>query len=192
VQSVYNIDISFALTLSTTGIALTTNNSGLLTPVTSPILGSTWDLSNLATHNAIEHDASLTRNDLAQGDNNDMQPALLQALLDDADGDTLNFDSLAKSRARREEESLEYGSGVPLPVQAHTLAFGEASLLLQAMGKPVNGGSDYAAKKSDVHTWISDERLPDGWVRPSVPITLAGTTLIATEIQNLASKYRAA
>jgi hypothetical protein len=191
VESIYNIDLSFALTLSTSGIALTTNDSGLLTPVTSPILGSTWDLSYLATHNAIEHDASLTRNDLAQGNNNDMQPALLQALLDDADGETLTLASLAKSRARREEESLEYGSGVPLSPQAHLLAFGEAALLLQTIGTPVNG-SDFAANKSDVSTWIAEERLPDGWVRPSVPITLAGTTLIATEIQSLAPTYRKA
>lgn len=191
-QAVYNVDISFALTLATSGIALTTNDSSILTPLTSPILGSTWDLSNLATHNAIEHDASLTRNDLAQGNNNIMQPALLQALLDDADGDALTFDSLAKSRARREQESLDHGSGIPLSPQAHTLAFGEAALLLQTIGVPVSGGADYAAKKSNVHTWIADERLPEGWVRPAVPITLVGTTLIATEIQGLAPKFRRA
>jgi hypothetical protein len=192
VQSVYNIDPSFALTLSTSGIALTTNDSGLLTPVTSPILGSTWNLANLATHNAIEHDASLTRNDLAQGNNNDMQPTLLQALLNDADGDVLTIDSLAKSRARREMESLQYGSGIPLSVQAHTLAFGEAALLLQVIGTPVDGGDDFMAKKSDIQTWIAEERLPDGWKRPTLPITLAGTTLLATKIQGIVPKFRAA
>jgi hypothetical protein len=187
VQSVYNIDPSFALTLSTTGIALTTNDSGLLTPVTSPILGSTWDLSYLATHNAIEHDASLTRNDLAQGNNNDMQPTLLQALLNDAVGETLSMASLAKSRARRAQESLDYGSGVPLLPQGELLAFAEASLLLQTIGTPVNGGSDFAANKSDIATWIAEERLPDGWAPPTLPITLAGTSLIATKIQTLPS-----
>jgi hypothetical protein len=192
VQSIYNIDPSFALTLSTSGIALTTNSSGLLTPVTSPILGTTWSLDNLAIHNAIEHDASLTRNDLAQGDNNDMQPVLLQALLADADGDVLTLESLAKSRARREAESLEYGSGIPLSVQAHTLAFGEAALLLQVIGTAVEGGADWSAKKNDVQTWIAEERLPDGWERPGLPITLAGTTLIANEIQGLTPKYRVA
>jgi hypothetical protein len=149
-------------------------------------------LSNLALHNAIEHDGSLTRNDLAQGDNNSMQPTLLQKLLDDADGDSLTSDSLAKSRVRREEESLDYGSGIPLPVQAQTLAFAEASLLLQTIGTPINGGQDYAVKKSDLQVWISEERLPDGWKPPALPITLAGTTLLSTRILALAPKYRAA
>jgi hypothetical protein len=141
-------------------------------------------------HNAIEHDASLTRNDLAQGNNNNMQPALLQALLDDADGDALTLDSLAKSRARREAESLAHGSGIPLSLKAHTLAFGEAALLLQVLGMPMNASSDFAAKKTDVQTWIGEERLPDGWMRPVTPITLAGTTLIATKIQTIAPAHR--
>jgi hypothetical protein len=127
----------------------------------------------------------LTRNDFAQGDNSNMQPALLQALLDDADGDGLTIASLAKSRARREQESLTSGSGIPLPLVAHTLAFAEAARLLQVLGTPVNGGSDFLAKKSDVQTWFAEERLPDGWKPPSVPINLAGTTLLATEIQGL-------
>jgi Peroxidase, family 2 len=192
VQSIYNIDPTFALTLSTSGIALTANTSGLLTPFTSPILGATWTLANLATHNAIEHDASLTRNDLAQGDNTNLQPALLQALLDDAPSDTLSLASLARSRARRAAESLAHGSGAPLPPQSYLLAFGEAALLLQVMGVPVDGGQDFAASKTDVRTWIAEERLPDGWRRPDLPITLAGTTLIAEKIQALAAQYGAA
>jgi len=152
--------------------------------VVSPLLGSSWDLSKLDLHNAIEHDASLTRNDFAQGDNYDMQLPLLQALLDDADGDYLTVASLAKSRARREQESLAVGSGVPLPVQATVLAFGESALLLQIMGKTING--ELQAAKSDVWTWFNEERLPDGWKPPLLPVNLAGTTLIATQIQALA------
>jgi hypothetical protein len=100
-----------------------------------------------------------------------VRPALLQALLDD-DEDTLTLDSLSKSRARREAKSLEHGSGIPLSVLAHTLAFSEAALLLRVLGTPVNAGSDLAANKNDMRTWIGEERLPDGWVRPTIPITL--------------------
>jgi hypothetical protein len=189
ITSVYNIDPTFALTLATGALSLTNNATGLLSSFTAP-LTATIDLNQLDKHNAIEHDASLTRNDEAQGDNNSVQPALVAALLADATGDYVTVDSLAKSRARREQQSLTQGSKQQLSTTALMLAYGESALLLQALGSPPAGGTQYQAKKADVQTWLGNERLPEGWTKPFLPITLAGTTALAGNIWTASQKFR--
>jgi hypothetical protein len=138
----------------------------------------TIELSDLNKHDTIEHDASLTRNDVGQGDNHSLQPKLLQALLDDAEGDYITVDSLIKSRNRREEAS-EAAGGVPLDFRKGILAYGESALLLQALGGL--GPQDGMAPKKAVQQWIGEERLPDGWKKPK-QMTIAGTTELIGKI----------
>jgi hypothetical protein len=185
--SAYNVEPSFALTLAGGALSLTNNASGLAA-LTAPVT-STIDLNQLSKHDVIEHDASLTRHDDAQGDNNSIQPKLVEALLADVQGDYITADSLAKTRARREQESMTQGSKKALGTTALMLAYGEAALLLQALGVPVNG-TDWRAKKSDVRTWLGEEKLPEGWTKPPLQITMAHTTSMAGDIYKLSQKYR--
>ncbi|KAK4163945.1 Chloroperoxidase [Cladorrhinum sp. PSN259] len=73
----------------------------------------TFDLVDARRHNVVEHDRSLTRLDFRQGDNYSLQPAMLQALLDDAEGGPVTLKTLAKTYNRRKKEHKESG-GQPL------------------------------------------------------------------------------
>ncbi|KAI9854588.1 MAG: hypothetical protein M1813_000939 [Trichoglossum hirsutum] len=80
-----------------------------LTSIILPSVGkpgaTTFDLTDLRKHNAIEHDISLTRHDLAQGDNYTFQPEMLEALLKDTGDEPATAKTFAKSRIRRTKES---------------------------------------------------------------------------------------
>ncbi|KAF2398698.1 Cloroperoxidase [Trichodelitschia bisporula] len=172
IQSVYNIDPTLASTLSA-GVSQV-----------APPGASAIDLADLNTHDKIEHDASLTRLDFAQGDNHNVQPKLVDALIADAANGSITIESLGRSRARREAESKAAGQKA-LGVQATTLAYGEAALLLLAMGKEGASGV-VAAAPADVRAWVGEERLPEGYTRPVKAITSSG--LLGTAGRILAAK----
>lgn len=74
----------------------------------------TFDLIDMRRHNAIEHDASMTRLDARQGDNYTFQPFMLQAMFNDAKGGPITVRTLAKSYNRRKAERKADG-GEPVP-----------------------------------------------------------------------------
>jgi len=177
-NEVYNVDPSFAQTLATNAL------QGVPHVEAGP---NALNLADLNKHDVIEHDASLTRNDAIQGDNHSVQPGLVQALLDDAQGDYLTVSSLAKSRARRDADSKKAGSP-SLGVKMQTLANGEAALILQVLGHlGGKGAGDYQVPKSAAKQWLLDERLPDGWKRPPQQISLASTTGLAARVVAITS-----
>lgn len=154
----------------------------------NPWTATSLDLDHLNKHDAIEHDASLSRRDFSEGDNHSLQPDLIDALLNDGEGDSLTVASLAKSRARREKESQAKGAKA-LSSTAQTLAYGEAALLLQAMGVSDATGN-LKAPKAAVKTWFRDEKLPDGYVKPAKAIGFSSTSTLATTIQNMAKALK--
>ena len=70
----------------------------------------TFDLVDTRRHNVIEHDSSFTRLDFHQGDNYTFQPAMLEAMIADADGGPVTLKSLAKTFKRRDQESRAAGA----------------------------------------------------------------------------------
>lgn len=70
----------------------------------------TFDLVNTRKHNVIEHDSSFTRLDFQEVDNYTFRPHMLQAMLDDADGQTVTLRSLARTFIRRGKESKAAGA----------------------------------------------------------------------------------
>jgi len=181
IQNIYNVDSFLGYTLGHLSIPLVENNT---------LTATTLDLDHLNLHDAIEHDASLSRNDFSQGDNHSLQPELLEALLNDAEGDSLTAESLAKSRARREKESVAKGAP-PLGTKASSLAYGESALLLQAFGVPSNDAvGKLKASKAAVKTWFRDEKLPAGYVKPANPISFTSTSSLSNSIQSLAKQYK--
>ena len=161
IMDVYNLDAPLAGILSNGAISLTGDPGA-----------SSIDLENLDRHNKIEHDASLTREDVVQGDNHSMQPQLLQAFLDDAgqNGEPITVDTIAKTRKRREAESGADGSPGLDPFRTF-LAYGESALLLQALGPlSSNDPLNPMVPQDALKQWIGDERLPDGWKKPDLII----------------------
>lgn len=94
-----------ALHMSKTASAATTN---VLKPLVRK--DGTFDLVDTRKHNVVEHDASFTRLDFHEGDNYTFQPYMLQAMLDDADGQTVTLRSLARTFIRRRKESKAAGA----------------------------------------------------------------------------------
>lgn len=173
-MNTYNIDSVFGYLLSHGGV-----------PLVSSITAKSINLEDLSQHDAIEHDASLTRDDAKSGDNHSLQPALLQALLDDAQGDFLTTESLAKSRARREKDSLSKGNP-KLGFKQNTLAYGEAALLLQALGKREDA-TNWRIKKVDAKAWFGEEKLPEGYVKPAKAISLSDAVSLSNALQKMAA-----
>ncbi|KAF3910173.1 Chloroperoxidase [Orbilia brochopaga] len=83
-----------------------------LTTALKPLLrpDGTFDLIDTRRHNVIEHDASFTRLDFHQGDNYTVQPQMVQAILDDAEGGDVTLRTLAKTFVRRRRESKKDGA----------------------------------------------------------------------------------
>ncbi|KAH7319976.1 Chloroperoxidase [Stachybotrys elegans] len=132
------------------------------------------DLAGLGAHNITEHDASLTRLDAAEGDPLRLNLDLLEALLADADGDSLTIQSLGRSRARVHARS----GGNPLPGTMNSQANFEATALLATVPHdPEWAPEDYLelrAPKDLVRVWFTEERFPVelGWRTPRHVLTL--------------------
>jgi hypothetical protein len=177
-MGVYNLDIVL-VNLFTHGGNLIVQNTTI-----EGIVKGTVDLSDYDKHGAIEHDGSLSRLDFSQGDNVSFQPKLLAQLLDDSDSDSLTIDSLAKSRARREADMAARGNP-PLDGKGTFIAYGEAALILETFGKGTN-----QAAKNDVDTFFTQERLPDGYEKPTELVSLSSTMAISAQIQAAAALHR--
>jgi hypothetical protein len=170
-NDVYNVDTSFASTLAKQGLTAVPH-----------VLATSLDLHDLLKHDAIEHDASLVHADASTGDALTPQPALLEALLADAEGDYITITSIARTRRRREEESVKIGNP-PLSAFLSTLAHGESALLLQVLGQfGPSGAGEYAVPKAAARQWLLEERLPDGFKKPQNAITLGRTGILSAQI----------
>jgi cytochrome bd-type quinol oxidase subunit 1 len=123
-------------------------------------------------HNFIEHDASLTRLDARQGDNYTFQPAMLQALFDDAGGGPVTVKTLAKSYNRRKRERKADG-GVALPWNLWLVNIVQTVSFLNT--------ADTGGKLSHevMKTFYEEERIPDVILNNHKTRTLTGLMIYA-------------
>lgn len=121
-------------------------------------------LDQLARHNVVEHDVSLTRRDIGQGDNLSPQPDLIQALLDSSsDGKVLTAQDLAGYRIRRIEQQQKDNAKLGYGAAQHQVACGEIALILNVFGDGKKMDCEYA------RAFFQEERLPlkEGWKKRS-------------------------
>jgi hypothetical protein len=125
------------------------------------------DLEQTNVHGKTEHDASITRLDLSQGDNLHVQVHLVQQFLDDSVPlayPYLNTSSVGRTRVRRERESLALGNP-PLADIFFTGAQGEAALILLIFGEdkgPVTARNADSRRipKERLRSWLINEKFP--------------------------------
>lgn len=132
---------------------------------------TTLDLSALALHGFLEHDASLTRRDARDGDASAIVPPLVEQLLAmSEDGRTLTLEDLAAAHQLRMTQSAAGGHEVPL--EAGVLGTIEAALLYKLLLR------DGSVALADVRELVETERLPAS----AVPGKLGLGSLLATTV----------
>jgi hypothetical protein len=140
------------------------------------------DLEDLARHNVIEHDASLTRaNAIPNGRyapvNADKE--LLQNILDTSPNpDVITFDDLVTARANRDKTLIR-----PLSKVHSIIAQGEVALTVQTLGDHEGN-----IPKRYIQEWFGNDQLPSGWVKPTIAIGLWSTSRIANWVGELIKK----
>lgn len=120
------------------------------------------NLDDLAAHNVIEHDISLTRLDFAQGDNCSAQPQLIEDLLaSSSDGKTITMDDFAQLRRRRYSQQKKDNSKLEFGAFQNQIACGEVALILSVFGNGKEVPVEY------VKTFFQHARLPrdEGWLK---------------------------
>jgi hypothetical protein len=141
----------------------------------------TIDLEDLARHNYIEHDASLTRAN-ARPDGlyapTAVDEKLLQNLLNASNRDFLTFEDLVRVRALR-DQTLK----VPLSKFHGAISRGEVAFTVQTLGD-----DEGRISKQFIREWFGDERIPEGWSRPVTAMGFLSTTRIANRVAELVSK----
>ncbi|RLN38364.1 hypothetical protein BBO99_00006239 [Phytophthora kernoviae] len=135
------------------------------------LVPDTFSLDYLATHNVIEHDASLIHDDeYFGGDPAKVDNKLASDLLErgEASG-KLGVTELAAARKARLADSIATNPNVTFGTTQQTLAYTEASILLLGFGAKTNESVSLDVARS----FLVDEKIPNGWARASSAITVA-------------------
>jgi hypothetical protein len=120
----------------------------------------------MRTHNVPEHDRSFTRLDFRQGDNYTFQPAMLQALLDNAGAGPVTIQTLDKTYVRRAKECKR--SGAP------SLAFSLWVVNLIQTISFYHTAAMSTLSKETMTTFYVEERFPDAILQNLKKRTLLG------------------
>jgi hypothetical protein len=122
----------------------------------------TFDLSDLARHNRIEHDASLVHDDTkARDEYAPIAPdsKLIDQFLEQAkDGRFMTIEDVARARVWRESQC---------PVLNHLhaeIARGEMAIAIGLFGQQdSDDGNKQGIPVDMLRVWLGEERFPDGW-----------------------------
>jgi len=162
----YNISLALAITLSFGGTFMCGRNFKI-------------DLSDLARHGLIEHDASLTHANALPGARYapiTVDKELVQDVLDSSkSADVLTFNDLVTVRAKR-DATLDR----PFSWAHGTISRGEVALTVQTLGDQEGN-----MPKQYIREWFGDERLPRGWSKPAATIGLWKTSRISNWVGHL-------
>ncbi|KAJ7594379.1 Chloroperoxidase [Mycena floridula] len=141
------------------------------------------DLADIDLHNGIEHDASLTRHDVAiVSDQSKPDVALVEALLASATGQTKDGDfllttkDLSKYSAQRRVAAKETNPDFSLSTFHKFFGSSNSSTMLTIFGGHVG----------DLRSILLEERIPEGWeprIRARKGLTMAKFNVTAIKIE---------
>ena len=163
IRRVYNFTKPLAYLLAISGVFLCGN-------------GRTVNLDQLAKHNVIEHDASLSRQDAKPPNLYSptlSDPNLVDQLMRASSGTFLVLEDLAVARVKRESQAV----GGPLSSLHAEIARAESGLILQ-----VFGGENFCVDKDVLRTWLVDGRLSNCWNSPKKRIGIRSTSSVGRRI----------
>ncbi|KAG7088850.1 hypothetical protein E1B28_012804 [Marasmius oreades] len=159
---------------------------GLLTsPGDQP---TTLSLNDLKAHGVIEHDASLSRQDIALGDNVRFNETIFFTLANSNPGsDVYNITSAGQVQHARLADSLKNNPNVTNTDLTSIIRGAESAFYLSVMGDAIQG----VAPKKFVQIFFREERLPiqEGWKKSTVPITLATVGALVDRVSAAATPW---
>ncbi|MBW0474110.1 hypothetical protein O181_013825 [Austropuccinia psidii MF-1] len=133
--------------------------------------GLSVSIFQLGAHGRLEHDASITRLDKAEGDYLNPNKCLIERFLGaSADPARITLDDYALRRAE-----LEAQTPCGLSWIVKFIAYGEVGLTIGVFG---HRGPRWIESKK-LRTVFLEERLPDGWIRPENPLGMFEVLKIA-------------
>jgi len=125
------------------------------------VLNSLSDLSN--THNVVEHDASLTRDDLYLGNNVALNPSLLNAMIPNVNG-IIRKENIAAFRTQRIKDSQARNPTFTWKVTAQQpVSAAESAFLHTIFGQ---GNGTIPAKW--LYQFLKNEQIPQGWTKRQI------------------------
>ncbi|KAF7350845.1 hypothetical protein MSAN_01646500 [Mycena sanguinolenta] len=136
---------------------------------------TTLDLDALKLHNLVEHDASISRNDFALGDNLHFNETVFTTMANANPGvDFYNATSAGEVMQARLADSLARNVNVTNTDKEFQVRIRESAFYLSIFNNTLTG----VAPKSWVQTFFREERLPiaEGWIRPETLITAESLT----------------
>ncbi|KAL8359447.1 hypothetical protein RB601_007836 [Gaeumannomyces tritici] len=168
------VNLDAAATTLVGAVALTTGN--LL-----------WfNLDDLNKHRIIEHDGSLSRNDVALGDNHSFNPAIwaTTAARFPAGNGTIDIPTAAAARKARLAAAKAANPEFDIGTLGEQFSQIETALYMSVFGNQDTGD----ARADWVKVMFQEERLPlaEGWTRPANKITISGLTNLRNKINDAA------
>ncbi|PGH16317.1 hypothetical protein AJ79_01859 [Helicocarpus griseus UAMH5409] len=128
----------------------------------------TFDLDDLTNHDLlIEHDGSLSREDIFFGDNNSFNETIWQSVVDYfRDAQAVNLAAAAKARLNRIKVQSERNPEFTFSAKNMVISYTETAQYLSVFGDPIQGNPPVEWVK----IFFEQERLPynEGWRRPSI------------------------
>jgi Peroxidase, family 2 len=103
-----------------------------------------FDLDQVDKHGLIEHDVSLSRNDIAFGDNHSFDQSIWETVMSTYGDETeTSFESVSKARYERflasKKAHEEAGKDFTYGIKEFVLSYGESALFLGLLGSPKEG-----------------------------------------------------
>ncbi|KAL4913340.1 Chloroperoxidase [Aspergillus aurantiobrunneus] len=122
---------------------------------------SEFDLDQLSTHNILEHDASLSRQDAHFGDNARFNPNVFAQTTSFWTAATVTAKMLANSKVARQVHSKAFNPNYAYPAKVETAGCNEAAFPIVAFGDLHEG----TVEREFVTYFFENERLPTevGW-----------------------------
>ncbi|KAI8619731.1 lipoxygenase [Chytriomyces sp. MP71] len=134
------------------------------------------DLGRHAPH-TLEHDVSLTRNDAYFGDNVNVVPGFVEALIaESTDGDVVSEDDLIRHRLKRYNDSKARNPELSFNLQQTIVATFEATVALNVLGR------DNRIPVDHVRSFFREERIPANWVRPLEEVSILWSEIQTAEL----------
>ncbi|GJP43856.1 hypothetical protein CLOM_g3261 [Closterium sp. NIES-68] len=139
------------------------------------------DPLKLRTHNKIEHDVSLVRDDSRLGSNYVVNHTMIDQLVSSSsDGKYLTMRDMAKFRRERVADSRANNPDLTFGPREDVIGLGEAAFLFAILGNPLRAR---AIPLGSLTSFLRDEKLPKGFRPPFLPIGPAQMGLVVGRLK---------